>query len=135
MPDRLHRPLLYLTLGSYLLLVDYTGRLFREGKAVIEQCGSYRSVAATHGLMQRGPPRRTTGDVNGRTGGEKDACHRFSRGVIEWRMPLWLLGIGIGPKANQLRRQLGLATRARLREAATALRVHHLANLDGCVAR
>ena len=24
-------------------------------------------------------------------------------------MPLWLLGIGIGPKANQLRRQLGLA--------------------------
>ena len=27
------------------------------------------------------------------------------------------------------------ATRARLREVATALGVHHLANLDGCAAR
>ena len=26
-----------LSLGSYLLLVDYTGRLFREGKATISR--------------------------------------------------------------------------------------------------
>src|SRR5262245_56927970 len=59
--------------------------------------------------MQRGPPRRTTGDVNARTGGEEDACHRSGRGVIERGVPFWLLGIGIAPKANERRRQLGLA--------------------------
>src|SRR5579875_1033426 len=76
---------------------------------VIEQCGCYLSAPSTRGLMQRGSPGRTTSDVNIRTCGEEDVCHRSGRGVIEWGVPLRLLGIGIGPQANQRRRQFGLA--------------------------
>jgi hypothetical protein len=83
------------SLGSYLLLVDYTGRLFRDGKAVIS--------AELAGILER---LGTTAD--------------------RWQARLEKL------KAGRLLGRFFAATRARLREAATALGVRRLANLDAC---
>jgi hypothetical protein len=86
------------SLGNYLLLVDYTARLFREGKTAIS--------AELAGILER-----------------------LGTTAESWRARLEKLKAG---------RQLGrffAASRARLRETATRLRFHHLANLTGCAAR
>ena len=85
------------SLGHYLLLLDYTGRLFREGKAVIS--------AEVGGILER-------------LGSTAD----------RWQACLERL------KAGRMLGRFFAATRARLRQAATALGVHHLANLDACPA-
>ena len=86
------------SLGSYLLLVDYTGRLFREGKATIS-----REVA---GIIDR-----------------------LGSNAESWRARLEKLSKG------RLLGRFFAASRERLREVATHLGVHHLANLGGCPAR
>jgi hypothetical protein len=86
------------SLGNYLLLVDYTGRLFRDGKAVIS--------AELSGILEW-----------------------LSSSAERWRARLKKL------KAGRLLGRFFAASRARLREVATALGVHHLANLGGCPAR
>jgi hypothetical protein len=86
------------SLGSYLLLIDYTGRMFREGKAAIS--------ADLAGILER------LGS---------DAERWWSR--IEKLSKGRLLG------------RFFAASRDRLRQAANALGVHHLANLGGCAAR
>jgi hypothetical protein len=86
------------SLGSYLVLVDYTGRLFRDGKAVIS--------AELSGILER-----------------------LGSSAERWRARLEKL------KASRLLGRFFAASRARLREVATALGVHHLANLGGCQAR
>jgi REP element-mobilizing transposase RayT len=86
------------SLGSYLLLVDYTGRLFREGKAVIS--------AELTGIL-------------GRLGSNAERWWSRIEKLSEGR----LLG------------RFFAASRARLREVARGLGVHHLANLGGCLAR
>jgi len=86
------------SLGSYLLLVDYTGRLFREGKAVIS--------AEVSGILQR-----------------------LGSSAESWWSRLEKLSQG------RLLGRFFAATRDRLREVATRLGVHHLANLGGCAAR
>ena len=85
------------SLGNYLILVDYTGRLFREGKAVIS--------AELAGILER-------------IGSSSD----------RWQARVEKL------KTGRLLGRFFAASRARLREVATALGVHHLANLDGCPA-
>ena len=87
-----------ISLGSYLLLVDYTGRMFREGKAAIS--------AELTGILER------LGS---------DAERWWSR--IEKLSKGRLLG------------RFFAASRDRLRQAANALGVHHLANLGGCIGR
>ena len=86
------------SLGSYLLLVDYTGRLFREGKAAIS---------------------RELSGIFARLGSSAESwwarLEKLSRGR--------LLG------------RFFAASRARLRDVAARLGVHHLANLGGCPAR
>ena len=86
------------SLGSYLILVDYTGRLFRDGKAVIS--------AELAGILER-----------------------LGTSAEAWRERLQKLRDG------RLLGRFFAASRARLREAAAHLGVHHLANLGGCPAR
>ena len=86
------------SLGNYLLLVDYTGRLFREGNAAIS--------AELAGILDR-----------------------LGTTAESWQARLEKL------KAGRLLGRFFAASRARLREAAARLRVHHLANLAGCAAR
>jgi hypothetical protein len=86
------------SLGNYLLLVDYTGRLFREGKAVISA--------------------EVTGIFN-----------RLGTTAETWQARLEKL------KSGRLLGRFFAASRARLREAAAHMRVHHLANLAACPAR
>ncbi len=86
------------SLGSYLLLVAYTGRLFREGKAAISS--------------------EVTGILN-----------RLGSSAESWRTRLEKLSKG------RLFGRFFAASRERLREVATRLGVHHLANLGGCPAR
>jgi REP element-mobilizing transposase RayT len=86
-----------ISLGHYLLLVDHTGRLFREGKAAISA---------------------ELAEIFERLGSSAD----------RWQARLEKL------KAGRLLGRFFAGTRARLREAALALGVHHLANLDGCAA-
>ena len=86
------------SLGSYLLLVEHTGRLFREGKVVIS--------AELAGILQR-----------------------LGSSADRWQARLEQL------KKGRLLGRFFAASRARLRELAAALGVHHLANLDGCQAR
>ncbi len=86
------------SLGSYLLLVDYTGRLFREGKARIS-----RELA---GIFDR-----------------------LGSSAESWWARLEKLSKG------RLLGRFFAASRERLREVATHLGVHHLANLGGCPAR
>ncbi len=86
------------SLGSYLLLVEYTGQLFRKGKARISR------------------------ELSG-------VFDRLGSSAESWWARLEKLSRG---------RLLGCffaASRDRLREVATHLGVHHLANLGGCPAR
>jgi len=85
------------TLGNYLMLVEYTGRLLREGKASIST-----ELA--------------------------DIFERFGSSAALWQARLQKLSGGRG-----LGRFLS-TSRERLREVAQKLGVHHLANLDGCLA-
>jgi hypothetical protein len=84
-------------LGSYLLLVDFTGRLFRDGKAAI-------SAELTTIL------------------------ERVGSTAERWQSRLEKL------KAGRLFGRFFAASRERLREVAARMKVHHLANLDGCPA-
>ena len=86
------------SLGSYLLLVDYTGRLFREGKATISR------------------------ELSG-------IFDRLGSSAESWWARLEKLSRG------RLLGRFFAASRDRLREVATHLGVHHLANLGGCPAR
>ncbi len=86
------------SLGSYLLLVDYTGRLFREGKATIS---------------------RELAGIFDRLGSTAESWWARWEKLRQGR----LLG------------RFFAASRERLREVATRLGVHHLANLGGCPAR
>jgi hypothetical protein len=86
------------SLGNYLLLVDYTGRLFRDAKAVISA--------------------EPTGILN-RLGSSAESWQVRSEKLRDGR----LLG------------RFFAASRARLREVAAGMGVHHLANLGGCPAR
>ena len=83
------------SLGNYLLLVDYTGRLFRDGKAVIS--------AELAGIFER-----------------------LGSNAENWQARLQKLAAG------RLLGRFFAASRARLREVAGQLGVHHLANLGGC---
>ena len=85
------------SLGSYLLLVDYTGRLFREGKATIS-----RELAR---IFDRLETMRRAGGCDWRSSARGRLLGRFFA-----------------------------ASRERLREVATRLGVHRLANLGGCPA-
>jgi hypothetical protein len=84
--------------GSYLLLVDYTGRLFREGKAIIS--------AELSGILDR-----------------------LGFSAESWQARLEK------PRGGRLLGRFFAGTRARLREVAAGLGVHHLPNLGGCAAR
>jgi len=86
------------SLGSYLLLVDYTGRLFREGKAAISR------------------------ELSG-------IFDRLGSSAESWWARLEKLSKG------RLLGRFFAASRERLREVATRLGVHHLANLGACPAR
>ena len=83
------------SLGNYLLLVEYTGRLFRAGKAVI------------------------SGELAG-------VFERQGSNAENWQARLQKL------VAGRLLGRFFAASRARLREVAERLGVHHLANLGGC---
>ena len=83
------------SLGNYLLLVEYTVRLFREGKAVI------------------------SGELAG-------VFERLGSNAQNWQARLQKLAAG------RLLGRFFAASRARLREVAERLGVHHLANLGGC---
>jgi hypothetical protein len=86
------------SLGNYLLLVEYTGRLFREGKAAIssELAGILERIGSTSETWWARIEKLTKGRLLGR---------------------------------------FFATTRARLRETAARLGVHHLANLGACPAR
>ena len=86
------------SLGNYLLLVKYTGRLFRAVKAVI------------------------SGELAG-------VFERLGSNAENWQARLQKLAAG------RLLGRFFAASRARLREVAARLGVHHLANLGGCAAR
>jgi hypothetical protein len=86
------------SLGSYLRLVDYTGRLFRDAKAAIS--------AELSGILER-----------------------IGSNAETWWARLEKLSNG------KLLGRFFAASRARLREVAAHLTVHHLANLAGCPAR
>ena len=85
------------TLGNYLLLVEYTGRMFREGKAQIssELAGLFERLGSSADCWQARMSKLSGGRLFGR---------------------------------------FFASSRERLRSAAEALGVHHLANLSGCVA-
>ncbi len=85
------------SLGKYLLLVDFTGRLFRDGKAVIST------------------------ELTGR-------LERLGSSADRWQSRFEKL------KGGRLLGRFFAASRQRLREVATRLKVHHLANLAGCAA-
>ncbi len=84
--------------GPTNLEVDYTARLFRDGKAVI-------STELTSIL------------------------ERLGSSAERWQARLEKL------KGGRLLGRFFAASRVRLREVATHLNVHHLANLSGCLAR
>ena len=86
------------SLGNYVLLVEYTGRLFREGKAVI------------------------SGELTG-------IFERLGSNAENWQARLQKLAAG------RLLGRFFAASRARLREVAERLGVHHLPNLGGCATR
>jgi hypothetical protein len=86
------------SLGNYVLLVELTGRLFRNGKAVIS--------AELEEILER-----------------------IGSTAESWWARIEKLNKG------RLLGRFFAATRARLREVAAHLGVHHLANLAGCPAR
>ena len=69
----------------------------------------WASVAADRPLNAAGSPLDDDPLPRPAAGGEKGAGHLPRRCAVERGVPLRLLGIGIGPGANQPRRQLGLA--------------------------
>jgi REP element-mobilizing transposase RayT len=85
------------SLGSYVQLVEFTGRLYREGKAAIS--------AELSGIFER-----------------------LGTTAEQWEQRLTKLSGG------RLLGRFFAASRERLREGASKLGVHHLANLDGCQA-
>ena len=85
-------------LGNYLLLVDYTAQLFREGKTAIS--------AEPSGILER-----------------------LGTSAESWQARLEKL------RSGRLLGRFFADSRERLRETATRLRVHLLANLAGCPAR
>jgi hypothetical protein len=84
-------------LRNYLLLVEFTGCLFRDGKTAIS--------AELSGILER-----------------------IGSSAENWWARLEKLSQG------KLMGRFFAASRARLREVATHLGVHHLANLAGCPA-
>ncbi len=86
------------SLGNYLILVDYTGRLFRDGKAAIS--------AELTGTLER-----------------------LGSSAESWQARLEKL------RGGRLLGRFFAASRERLREVATRLGVHNLANLGGCSVR
>ncbi|MGC1718339.1 MAG: hypothetical protein WA746_05080 [Isosphaeraceae bacterium] len=86
------------SLGNYLLLLEYTGRLFREGEAVV------------------------SADLAG-------TLERLGSNAEDWQARLEKLAGG------RLLGRYFAASRARLKEVAEHLGVHHLANLGGCEVR
>jgi hypothetical protein len=86
------------SLGNYVLLVEFTGRLFRDDKAAIS--------AELSGILER----------------------------IGSNAEIWWARIEKLNKGRLLGRFFA-ASRARVREVAARLGVHHLANLGGCPAR
>jgi hypothetical protein len=86
-----------LSLGSYMRLIDYTGRLFRDGKAAIS---------------------------------DELACifDRLGGNAVIWHARLDTL------RKGRLLGRFFAASRDRLREVATHVGVHHLANFGGCPA-
>jgi REP element-mobilizing transposase RayT len=86
------------SLGNYVLLVEFTGRLFRNGKAVIS--------AELAGVLER-----------------------IGSTAESWWARIEKLSQG------RLLGRFFAASRARLREVAARLSVHHLASLAGCAAR
>jgi REP element-mobilizing transposase RayT len=86
------------SLGNYLVLVDYTGRLFREGKAAISR--------ELSGILDR-----------------------IGSSAASWQARLEKLS------RSRLLGRFFAATRDRLRQVATRLGLHHLANLGSCPAR
>ncbi len=86
------------SLGNYLILVDYTGRFFRDGKAAIS--------AELSGIL-----------------------NRLGTTAESWQARLEKL------RGGRLLGRFFAASRERLREVATRLGVHHLANLGGCPVR
>jgi len=86
------------SLGNYLLLLEYTGRLFREGEAVVS--------AELAGTLER-----------------------LGSNAENWQARLEKLAGG------RLLGRYFAASRARLKEVAEHLGVHHLANLGGCEVR
>jgi hypothetical protein len=86
------------SLGNCVLLVEYTGRLFRDGKVAI-------SAELT------------------------EILERIGSSAENWRARLEKLSKG------HLLGRFFAASRARLRETAARLGVHHLANLAVCPAR
>ncbi|MGZ3380943.1 MAG: transposase [Isosphaeraceae bacterium] len=86
------------SLGNYLLLLEYTGRLFREGEAAVS--------AELAGTLER-----------------------LGSNAENWQARLEKLAGG------RLLGRYFAASRARLKEVAEHLGVHHLANLGGCEVR
>ena len=84
--------------GQLRASVEYSGRLFREGKAVI------------------------SGELAG-------VFERLGSNAEDWQARLRKLAAG------RLLGRFFAASRARLREVAERLGVHHLANLGDCAAR
>ncbi len=95
-----------LSLGSYVLLVDHTGRLFREGKTAIS--AELAGILAQLGTCAEGWQARVEKLKSGRLLG------RFC--------------------AGQSQALLSRERKATI-EVAAHLGVHHLANLGGCSAR
>ena len=76
-------------LGSYLLLVDYTGRLFRAGKAAIsrEEMSAFRSSIWLPYPAWPSRSRRTKNNAN-----DSDSVHPPSSGRRTWLtmfLPVW----------------------------------------------
>ncbi len=95
-----------LSLGSYLLLVNYTGRLFRERKSAIS--AELAGILARLGTSAEGWQAR-----------------------LEKLRGGWLVGRFLpGSRKRVLSRE-----RKATIEVAARLGVHHLANLGGCPAR
>jgi hypothetical protein len=105
-------------LGSYLLLVDYTGRLFRDGKS--KAPFTVLRPPATHH-----PPLATPKAISAEPTG---ILQRLGSTAERWQARLEKL------KGGRLLGRFFAATRGRLREVAARMKVHHLANLGGCPA-
>jgi hypothetical protein len=107
------------SLGNYLLLVEFTGRLFRDGESN-EPPTILRRPATHH------PPIATPNVISAELTG---ILERIGSTAESWWARIEKLSKG------RLLGRFFSASRARLREIAARLGVHHLANLAGCPAR